>query len=90
MASLYCKNHPDLRWYCKDQAISLSQDKTEGYYNGARNIFFFGQATENKPEGETTIDNRYVPECPCKAGDLRVTEKDLPRVIQWIAEDEKR
>lgn len=32
---LTCKNHTDLRWGCKDIAWS-------GFYNGSRNIFFWG------------------------------------------------
>lgn len=33
--SLYCTEHPDLRWSAKEQAISR-----DGRYTGARRIFF--------------------------------------------------
>lgn len=57
---LTCKNHPNLRWQCKSIAF------TEGYgYNGARNIFFNGEAVEGKD-----WDFNPAAECSCKATDL--------------------
>jgi hypothetical protein len=66
MALMFCVNHPELRWHCKDIAIS------SGRYNGSRNIFFFGQATEARPSGVMVIDDSLVFECECKSSDLRV------------------
>lgn len=68
MASLLCENHTDLRWYCKDMAIS------NGRYNGTRNIFFFGKATPDKPEGESIVDNVFIRECDCPASKLKAIE----------------
>ena len=54
MLWLTCKNHPNLRWLCKEIAY------TEGLgYNGSRNLFFEGDA-----------DGNYCRECDCKAADL--------------------
>lgn len=76
---LTCKNHPHLRWSCKDIAWS-------GFYNGSRNIFFMGE-----PSGEgmypdnsgldcsTYFSNRVQPcvyECSCQAGDLILAPED--------------
>lgn len=36
-AILTCKNHPNLRWSCKEIAVN-----SNGSYNGMRNIFFSG------------------------------------------------
>lgn len=69
MAMLFCENHPELRWHCKDIAISEN-----GQYNGARNIFFFGQATKEKPNGESVVDNKWVIECDCPASKLKAIE----------------
>lgn len=68
MAILFCENHPDLRWYCKDIAIYA------GRYNGARNIFFFGKATEDKPTGRLVVDDELVRECDCPSGKLKAIE----------------
>ena len=76
MARLTCKNHPDLRWYCKDIAI------TNGGYNGTRNLFFQGMRTLETATGDGSykpcdwfyIDangvGRSVHECDCSAEDL--------------------
>lgn len=40
MPILTCKNHPDLRWSCKDIAWE------NGRYNGCRNIFYMGNAQD--------------------------------------------
>ena len=75
MASLTCENHPDLVWSCKDLAIS------NGRYNNARNIFFFGLKTKrfNDSSGWDGTHTRrdangevigVVEECSCPARDL--------------------
>jgi hypothetical protein len=71
MASLTCINHPDLRWSCKDLAVS------EGKYNGARHIFYRGSVQyDASGEAKRFGDNsgldceRGAPECPCPVSDL--------------------
>jgi hypothetical protein len=39
MAILTCVNHPNLRWSCKDEAITMNS------YNGQRSLFFNGEPT---------------------------------------------
>ncbi len=74
---LTCKNHPNLRWSCKEIAV------TNGRYNGSRNIFFNGA-----PSGEgmysdgsglhctEVVDGQYVRECTCPGSDLVVAPED--------------
>lgn len=40
---LTCKNHPELRWSCKDIAFD-----DEYGYNGSRNLFFKGTPIRNE------------------------------------------
>lgn len=75
---LTCKNHPELRWSCKDIAWS---DKSG--YNGTRHVFFNGI-----PSGEgmysdgsglncTMIkDGKIIEECSCKGSDLILAPED--------------
>lgn len=82
-AILTCKNHPNLRWSCKECAVNA-----DGSYNGSRNIFFDGEPTGEgmysdgsglhctqyiygkDAEGKTTGLERFVTECDCPASDL--------------------
>lgn len=47
---LMCKNHPELRWSCKDIAFSPEANDGLGGYNGARRLFFNGVGKTN-PDG---------------------------------------
>lgn len=68
--TLTCKNHPNLRWSCKEIAF------TEGYgYNGMRNIFFNGDL--NGETGELTERFTWSMECACPASDLVRAPEDL-------------
>ena len=75
---LTCKNHPELRWSCKDIAW------TDGHgYNGKRNLFFRGT-----PSGKGMFydgsgldcikvrDGALVVECLCPPADLILAEED--------------
>lgn len=71
---LTCKNHPELRWSTKN----IGALREDGSPMLARNIFFFGVATEKEPTGEMfpkDENGEYLPaprECPCSPKDLRV------------------
>ena len=64
--SLTCENHPNLRWSCKDIAIT-----DDGRYNGMRNIFFFGGL---RSDGSISIydpeTNTVFAECDCPCSKL--------------------
>lgn len=63
--TLTCKNHPELRWSCKEVAF------TPGHgYNGTRSIFY---------NGKYTGDNSYVhkPECKCLPTDLILAPEEV-------------
>ncbi len=76
---LTCKNHPELRWSCKDIAWS-------GFYNGFRTIFFNGESdgTGMYSDGSgmgcsTYFKNRKDPivtECSCPSSDLILAPED--------------
>lgn len=88
MAILTCKNHPNLRWSCKDIAVSES-----GTYNGTRSIFFNGEPTgkgmyydgsglhcaryieELNDEGKF-VKFRPVTECSCTSDQLILAPED--------------
>lgn len=70
---LTCRNHPELRWSCKEVAFS------EGYgYNGSRNIFFNGVPSGRGMYSDLSgldctnyVEGKgYVAECPCPPTDL--------------------
>lgn len=44
MELFYCKNHPDLFWYCKPEAVS------NGRYTGARHIYYHNNLSKDNPE----------------------------------------
>lgn len=77
MAILTCKNHPDLRWSCKDQAIF------NGKYTGERNIFFGGKVANPVRwyEDHSGLDCDFAQECDCPASDLIIAPEDaeLPK-----------
>lgn len=80
-AILTCRNHPHLRWSCKEISI------TDGRYNGSRSLFFDGEPTgkgmysdgsgldcsthieEWNEQGEI-VGHRFVAECDCPSSDL--------------------
>jgi hypothetical protein len=72
---LTCKNHPNLRWGCKEIAFT-----DEGGYNGERNIFFWGEPSGKglHHDGSGIDCDIYFPdredpiirECQCPASDL--------------------
>ena len=80
---LTCKNHPNLRWGCKEIAF------TEGKgYNGARSIFFWGEPTGQGmfEDGSGLYCSQFFPdranpiveECSCSPADLiRAPEDDM-------------
>jgi hypothetical protein len=77
---LTCRNHPELRWSCKDEAWS-------GFYNGSRNIFFNGEPTGKGmyQDGSGLDCSQYFPmredpivkECSCPASDLILAPEDV-------------
>lgn len=75
---LTCKNHPELRWSCKDIAWS-------GGYNGMRSIFFNGTPTGEGlfSDGSGIYCTEIVPqtntivrECDCPSSDLILAPED--------------
>jgi len=71
--TLTCRNHPTLRWSCKEIAFTDAHG-----YNGARHIVFLGRAKgglnsdQSGPECED-FDSAlatWVAECPCPPSDL--------------------
>lgn len=54
--TLTCENHPNLRWGCKEDAVS-----EEGRYWGGRTLFYHGDPDQpHYGEGYANVD-----ECPC-------------------------
>jgi hypothetical protein len=74
---LTCRNHPELRWSCKDVAWS-------GFYNGSRNIFFKGTPDGQGmyPDGSGLSCTDWIEgqgpisECTCPASDLILAPED--------------
>lgn len=84
---LTCRNHPNLRWSCKDEAIS------NGGYNGTRRLFFDGEPTGEglysdasglncstfapirNDEGLVT-GYKHITECSCPVSDLVIAPED--------------
>jgi hypothetical protein len=91
---LTCKNHPALRWSCKEIAFT-----DEGGYNGQRSIVFLGTPTgkgmhsdhsgldcayrlEKQNKEGKVIGYEVVTECECPAINLiRASEDSLVRRI---------
>jgi hypothetical protein len=88
---LTCKNHPNLRWSCKDEAWS-------GFYNGQRNIFFNGEPTgkgmyfdKSGLDCDTYFmdrppNERVVIECSCPSSDLILAPEDKLVKAYWNPE----
>jgi len=83
---LTCRNHPNLRWSCKECAFS-----DEGGYNGSRNIFFNGEPDGHGmfTDGLGLSCSEYFPdradpivrECKCSSRDLiRAPEDYLVKI----------
>lgn len=74
---LTCKNHPQLRWSCKDIAW-------DGHYNGARSIFFNGTPSGKGMFSDNSgldcthfwQDESYVEECACSSNGLILAPED--------------
>lgn len=72
-AILTCKNHPNLRWSCKEIAVNK-----DGSYNGSRGIYFDGEPTgEGMYDDGSGLncsryrkDGSFVEECKCPPEDL--------------------
>jgi len=75
---LTCKNHPDLRWNCKEIAWSSEQ------YNGLRHLFFDGTPTDKGMYADSSgldcswLDRHgnIVEECACPVTDLILAPED--------------
>lgn len=75
---LTCKNHPELRWSCKDIAWD------EGYgYNSSRHIFFNGTPSGKGMYSDGSgldctymKDGKHFEECKCPASDLILAPED--------------
>lgn len=78
---LTCKNHPNLRWSCKEIAWTVKADGT-GCYNGCRNIFYMGVSTgvmhgdQSGVDCTQVVNGQYVPECKCSSDDLILAPED--------------
>lgn len=85
---LTCKNHPRLRWSCKECAVNQ-----DGSYNGSRSIFFNGvpsgrgmyqdgsglhctKIVESRDAEGKITDMQLVEECTCGPGDLTFAPED--------------
>ena len=78
---LTCRNHPQLRWSCKEIAWS-----EQGGYNGVRSIFFLGEPSgKGMYEDMSGLDcTKYFPdreekivhECTCSGKDLILAPED--------------
>ena len=73
---LTCKNHPNLRWSCKEIAW-------DGHYNSCRNICFNGTPSGKGMYSDNSgldckrvIDGELVEECSCAAKDLILAPED--------------
>lgn len=83
---LTCKNHPELRWGCKDIAWSQSDSEgRSGGYNGARQLFYKGVPSGRGMYADgsgldcTLIHpetGAYMNECACPVSDLVLAPED--------------
>lgn len=92
---LTCSNHPELRWSCKEIAV------TDGKYNFSRTLFFngfstgrmYGDGSGLKCTGEKLTDNGmvYAAECDCPAENLilapedNLVKREYETLEQWRA-----
>jgi hypothetical protein len=70
--SLTCKNHPNLRWNCKEEAVNPTGNNGQGCYTGARRLFF---------SGDVVLDDPHADECACPASDLILAPQSLEDAI---------
>jgi hypothetical protein len=88
---LTCKNHPNLRWACKDQAFNQTANNGLGGYTGERTLFYKGTPVYN-PDGSPkmyddfsglqcteVVDGKYLWECSCPPSDLILAPEDALR-----------
>ena len=68
--SITCKNHPELRWSCKDVAWNFPG------YNGSRGIFFSGRYTGKLHSDGSGAECEPADECSCPVSDLRTAPED--------------
>ena len=73
---LTCKNHPDLRWSCKEIAW-------DGHYNGKRHLFFNGTPSgKGMYSDQSGLDcvkftaDGTVKECNCSCEELILAPED--------------
>ena len=80
---LTCKNHPELRWSCKEIAFT---DSPTGGYNGSRHLHFNGtpDGTGMFSDGSglactmSDKDGRIIAqECACLTSDLILAPEDV-------------
>lgn len=74
---LTCKNHPDLRWSCKEIAVN-----PDGSYNGLRNIFYRGRLEGPAilyvdKSGIAGPFDRCHPECSCSPKDMTFAPENI-------------
>jgi hypothetical protein len=80
---LTCKNHPHLRWSCKDIAWSPAENGG-GHYNGCRHLFFGGFVGGQMHRDRSGVDTVWVDpltgdvaqECSCNSHDLVLAFED--------------
>lgn len=76
--SLTCKNHPDLRWSCKEIAVKENPQPGEpAAYNGSRGIFFAGKTTGQLYPDKSGVQCTPDAECSCPASDLIIAPEDI-------------
>jgi len=85
--SLTCRNHPTLRWSCKEVAFTDAHG-----YNGARSIIFVGRSTGKfypdlsgvECEDFDTATSTWIAECSCPPSDLiRASEDGILAQAAW-------
>lgn len=77
---LTCKNHPELRWSCKECAVSPGKPGESAHYNGSRSIFFDGKSTGELYADKSGVECIPAMECQCPSSDLVFAPED-PLVI---------
>ena len=84
---LTCKNHPNLRWSTKEQAVY------KGHYTGARNIMYNGSLPYTVYSDKSGIHCEGTEaECFCRASDLILAPEDkmlFPSMPEYNPESEE-
>ena|ERR1700757_5319570 len=81
---LTCRNHTNLRWSCKEEAVCRTTVGEPAGYTGSRNIFFKGQPTDKGMYSDfsgldcsqVTPEGKIIVECDCPASDLIIAPED--------------